>query len=228
MSSNDKKAIFTFGRFQPPTIGHAVLINGLEQLGIEKDADVYVFISSSCNDLLKYTSGRKFKEIIRTDTFESCAANENPLTVEQKIKWLHIMYPETNINFINTTETDTRTPFKAADYLKNAGYTSVNMRVGSDRVNNFKRLFQDDIIVEAIGNVRNATSSNIKGVSGTKMRKAAVAGDKNTFRAGVMIGKMTDALADELMGEIRAGLGYVGGNRKKVLRNKTKKVKHPR
>jgi len=47
------KVYFTFGRFQPPTIGHKVLIDKLSELARAEDADAYVFVSSKQNDMEK-------------------------------------------------------------------------------------------------------------------------------------------------------------------------------
>jgi FAD synthase len=40
-----KKAVFTFGRFNPPTMGHAKLIEAVEKIAKDTNADPYVFLS---------------------------------------------------------------------------------------------------------------------------------------------------------------------------------------
>lgn len=219
-------AYFTFGRFQPPTIGHKILIDSLASQAAEADADAYVFVSSRCNDLPKYLKSRKYKAMIETHTFETCDTNENPLSVYQKVKWLKLMYPDTSARIINTTEHECRTIFAIADKLRSAGYTAMTMVVGSDRVPAFEKMFEmsKNINVQPAGAARN-NSNKPTGMSGTKMRQAAVKGDLASFKSGVMIGHMTDALAAELMQEVRTGLGYnvSGGLRRKTRRNKTRK-----
>jgi hypothetical protein len=213
-------AIFTFGRFQPPTIGHKVLIDSLEQAAQDMGGDAYVFASSRCNDMPKYLKSRKYKAMVETNVFESCDANENPLSVYQKITWLQKMYPDSPVRFINTTEQDCRTIFAIADKLRTAGYTSMTMMVGSDRVPTFEKMFEmsENITVTAAGKKRNS-SNKPSGMSGTKMRQAAVKGDFDAFKSGVLIGDMTEADAKQLMNEIREGLGYKaiaeGGSRSK-------------
>jgi hypothetical protein len=218
------KAIFTFGRFQPPTIGHKVLIDSLEQAAQAMGADAYVFVSSRCNDLPKYLKSRKYKSMIDTNTFETCDTNENPLSVYQKVTWLQKMYPDSSVRFINTTEQDCRTIFAIADKLRTAGYTSMTMMVGSDRVPSFEKMFEmsENIEVIAAGTKRN-NSNKPSGMSGTKMRQAAVKGDLNAFKAGVLIGDMTEQDAKELMNQIREGLGYEAMTGGRIHRAKTRR-----
>jgi hypothetical protein len=202
------KAIFTFGRFQPPTIGHKVLIDSLEQAAQAMGADAYVFVSSRCNDMPKYLKSRKYKTMIESRAFETCETNENPLTVYQKVTWLKKMYPDSSVRFINTTEQDCRTIFAIADKLRTAGYSSMTMMVGSDRVPDFERLFETSENIEIVSAAKRNASNKPSGMSGTKMRQAAVKGDFAAFKAGVLIGNMTEADARQLMNEIRVGLGY--------------------
>ena len=53
-----KKAVFTFGRFQPPTKGHAGLIKSVEEKAKELEAKPYVFVSLTQN-ALKNTQWKK-------------------------------------------------------------------------------------------------------------------------------------------------------------------------
>ena len=94
------KVIFTFGRFQPPTIGHKVLIDKIAAMAMananekasektnansnanaqaDAQADAYVFVSSKQNDMVKYKASKAYKEMKTTGTFKSTDLNENPL-----------------------------------------------------------------------------------------------------------------------------------------------------
>lgn len=217
--------LFTFGRFQPPTIGHKVLIDFIKsRLG---ETDGYVFVSSSLN-----------KTRVPKDVFTSSKQNENPLSVDDKVFYLKKMYPESTVKFINTTECDCTTIFKIIDKLKSAGYTGITMAVGSDRVESFQKILRGvgvNVIPAGEARVVNASNST-KAMSGTKMREAAVAGNIEAFKKGVLIGSMTDVDAMNLLNLVRQGLGYerivLGGSRKtrkyRKIRIKTRRSKRYR
>lgn len=224
---NHQNVLFTFGRFQPPTIGHKVLIDFIASESLKLgDTDGYIFVSSTQN-----------KQLRPKNVFESTKQNENPLSVDLKVLYLKKMYPETSVKFINTTECECRTIFSIIDKLKSAGYTGLTMAVGSDRVESFKTLMSRvGVNVIAAGErVINASSNSVKAMSGTKMREAAVAGNVNAFKQGVLIGSMTDADAMELLNAVRNGLGYgplvIGGSssrKNRRIRIKTRRRKQYR
>ena len=224
---NHQNVLFTFGRFQPPTIGHKVLIDFIASESAKLDGtDGYIFVSSTQN-----------KQLRPKNVFESTKQNENPLSVDLKVLYLKKMYPETSVKFINTTECECRTIFSIIDKLKSAGYTGLTMAVGSDRVESFKTLMSRvGVNVIAAGErVINASSNSVKAMSGTKMREAAVAGNVNAFKQGVLIGSMTDADAMELLNAVRNGLGYgplvIGGSssrKNRRIRIKTRRRKQYR
>ena len=224
---NHQNVLFTFGRFQPPTIGHKVLIDFIASESLKLgDTDGYIFVSSTQN-----------KQLRPKNVFESTKQNENPLSVDLKVLYLKKMYPETSVKFINTTECECRTIFSIIDKLKSAGYTGLTMAVGSDRVESFKTLMSRvGVNVIAAGErIINASSNSVKAMSGTKMREAAVAGNVNAFKQGVLIGSMTDADAMELLNAVRNGLGYgplvIGGSssrKNRRIRIKTRRRKQYR
>jgi hypothetical protein len=213
-----ERVYFTFGRFQPPTTGHGLLIQTLGERAQEIGADAYVFVSSRCNDLSKYVKSKKYKDILKTSTFESCDSNENPLTVYQKIHYLEKMFP--SATFVNTTECECPQLFQIVHLLKDSGYTDIHMLVGADRVETFSKVLESEgILVEGIDRPPGA-------ISGTKMRIAAVRGNIETLKAGTMIGQMTEADVLQLQQDILTGLAMKGGKDSKGskryrVRNKT-------
>ena len=226
---NHTNVYFTFGRFQPPTIGHKVLIDQISSLA-ESDttgADGYIFVSSRQNDIDKYKRSKKYQEMQARGVFESSEVNENPLSVYDKIHYLKKMYPDTSISFINTTECKCPTIFKVIDTLRSAGYETITMVVGSDRVETFARILEGIRVIPA-GEERtvNVKSMNVKAMSGTKMREAAVRGDIAALQRGTMIGSMTEQDVKALLNTIRRGLGYeelqLGG--KRSTRNRLRKI----
>lgn len=205
VKKHNNTAYFTFGRFQPPTSGHAGLINAVRERAEATDSDAHIFVSSSVNNMTKYIKSKAYKDMIKSGEFESVKANENPLNVAQKVHYLKKMHK--GINIVNTTELGIT---NIVDIVENIGpdglgYKKLVMVVGSDRVDAFKRIFSDKpyVFIEPYGEKR------VKGgISGTKMRLAAVNGDIQTFKNGVLIGDMSDVDVLDLMNDIRVGLGY--------------------
>jgi hypothetical protein len=187
-------AVFTFGRFQPPTTGHEVLIRGLIDLAIAREADAYVFVSS--------THGTRNLQ--------------NPLTVAQKVAYMRKQYPA-GLQIVDTTVCGCKTLPSIVDMLLAKGYSHVVLGVGSDRVPGFKRIFAKEERVEVvpIGQKRTNRGNSLAAMSGTKMRLAATRGNLNAFTRGVKIGSMTNENAASLMANVRTGLGLSGGSKKK-------------
>ncbi len=213
---------FTFGRFQPPTKGHGVLIRALEEKGGD-DADIYAFVSSKRNDIPKLLSSKKFRgkmasfESDPSYDFEFDDKNENPLDAESKVEFLRLMFPASPVRFINTTVVGATNVNKVIDLLRSAGYEDIHMVVGSDRVAAFQK-FIKDIPVEAAGSERILTgeaTANVRTISASKMRRAAMRRNTKKFSAGVKEGSMKNSNVKNLMERIRAGYGMTGGHSKK-------------
>lgn len=217
VKKHSNTAYFTFGRFQPPTSGHAGLINSVRERAEAAEADAHIFVSSSLNNMTKYIKSKAYKDMIKSGEFESIKANENPLNVAQKVHYLKKMHK--GINIVNTTELGLT---NIVDIVENIGpdglgYKKVVMVVGSDRVDAFKRIFSDMPFVSIEPYGENRAKG---GISGTKMRMAAVNGDIQTFKRGVLIGDMSEVDVLNLLNDIRMGLGYpvlgAGGSLRKT------------
>lgn len=217
---------FTFGRFQPPTKGHGVLVKALEDKA--GGADVYAFVSSSKNDVGKLMSSKKFRG--KMAQFESDPAyeyefndkNENPLDVGTKVSVLRKMFPKSPVRFINTTEIGATNVNKAIGALRAAGYEDIRMIVGSDRVAAFQK-FIKDIPIEAAGGERilgGEATANVRTISASKMRRAAMRGNTRKFSSGIKTGSLKNSDIEELMAKIRAGVGMEGGSIKKTRKQK--------
>jgi hypothetical protein len=168
-------AYFTFGRFQPPTLGHRVLA---ETLNARRGADSYIFVSSSQDPV------------------------KNPLDVHTKVSWMKYMFRDlTNVRVINTTVCECRSVPQVVNKLKEAGYTKITMIVGSDREGAFG--FLKDVEFEEAGAARNNAAAGATGMSGTKMRAAAVANNVAAFKTGT---GLSTPMAHRLMGQIKEGL----------------------
>jgi nicotinic acid mononucleotide adenylyltransferase len=162
-----KTAVFTFGRFNPPTVGHVKLITKVQKTARSVGGDSFIFASPSHD--------RK----------------KNPLTYNSKIKLLSKIARKSNV--INNN--GVRTPFHALAYLSKLNYDIVYMVVGSDRVKEFERnipkyIGTDDyknikkFVVVSAGD-RDPDAEGISGMSASKMRQAVVDNNLNTFQSGM-------------------------------------------
>ena len=103
-------AVFSFGRMNPPTIGHGKLIAKVVEVAKKERATPIIFPSK--------TEDKK----------------KNPLSFKTKVKVLKDVFGN-----VISTDTSIKTPFDVLDKLNNDKYERVIFVVGSDRVNEFKR-----------------------------------------------------------------------------------------
>jgi nicotinic acid mononucleotide adenylyltransferase len=206
-------AFFTFGRFQPPTLGHALVIDTMIEKASLCKNDVYVFVSSTQN------------------------ADTNPLKVEDKIKYLKKMHDGKPVHFINTKTCCNNSIFSIIKHLLyTQNYRSITMVIGSDRVETFRAMFakypgyESLVSVEGAGDERTEdVSKGVSAISGTLMRKYAKENNFKKFKDGVFMGSMTDQNAQDLMHLVREGLNTSTISRKRIRNTrKTRKVRKSR
>jgi hypothetical protein len=214
---------FTYGRFQPPTNGHGSLINDIVRLATENNADHYIFPSMKSNDQKIIDSGFKKRDkdgnILRTNLTLS-EKNQWPLKLEDRVKYMSKMFPHANI--YKDREQDTKknanaSLFNVVNFLwYKKNYKKMIMIVGEDTVNEYKKTFAKyngnyDLEIISGGNRTISKEGKIEGMSGTKMRVAAVygEGDVEAFTKGITTenGEMTPQDIGDLMEKIRVGLG---------------------
>lgn len=199
---NKTIAFFAFGRFQPPTVGHGLLIKSVEKAAIEGNGDAYIFVSSTLNKLKKTV----------TEKLESATGFKNPLDVQTKIDVLKKMYPSNNIKYVNTETCKCNNPFLAISALLEKGYSHLYLFVGEDRFKEMGPKFRNNPDVTLIyAGDRNETGNSVKSMSGTKMRKAAINRNLNTFKKGVVTNSFSHMDAADLMQKVRRGVGLTGG-----------------
>ena len=180
LEPNAKKAVFTFGRFNPPTKGHARLMDVVKNAA--SGADHYVFTGRT-NDPKK-----------------------NPLEYKEKITFLRAMFPHMNI----MDNPAIRTPWEALEELGKQ-YDEVIMVVGSDRKQDFEtqmRPYLKDFGIEKFAIIssgeRDADASDVAGVSASKARAFARAGDFKSFSQTIDGG---EKLKTQLYNKVRQGMG---------------------
>jgi len=187
----DKIAYFTFGRLNPPTIGHEKLMDALaKQAGRN---DYFVFVSQ--------TQDKK----------------KNPLDYNAKVKHIRKMFPRHARRVMINKKV--RTAFDAASFLYDKGYRSVVMVVGSDRVTEFQTLlekyngkegkhgfynFQSISVVSA--GARDPDAEGVEGMSASKMRQFARDNDFTSFSQGLGT-TVSNKDAKKLFMDVRSGMG---------------------
>lgn len=182
--------VVTFGRFQPPTIGHEKLINKVTSLA--KGNNYRIFTSQT------------------TDP------KKNPLSYSDKIKFLRKMFPKHGRNIIE--DKSIRSIFDALVKINQQGFTKVIMVVGSDRTDEFARLlnkyngiegkhglynFTDGIQIASSGE-RDPDDDGVTGMSASKMRAAANDNNLELFTKGL---PKDFKESSELFNAVRVGMG---------------------
>jgi len=175
--------VAAFGRFNVPTIGHGLLAKKVVDTAKSVKADHIVYAS-------------------RTQD-----AKKNPLDVDTKVKYLKKMFP--GINFKAANE-DVRTFIEMAAKLSEEGYKNLVMIAGSDRIEEYQKLldkyngkdFKFNSIKVVSAGERDPDADGAAGMSGTKMREAAIKGDFKAFRSGIPK-TLSDKETKELMEKVR-------------------------
>ena len=184
-------AVFVFGRFNPPTIGHEKLINALIATNQREGGTCLVYGSHSQD------------------------SRTNPLTHTQKFKYLQKMFPRHKKHFKSNSKA--KTALEVAVEL-NGKYDKLIMVVGSDRVSDFSSLLNTyngkkskhgfyeykEIDIVSAGE-RDPDASDASGMSASKMRKAATQGDFEAFQMGAS-SELTVKDKRNMMNDVRKGL----------------------
>ena len=182
MALNCNTCYFTFGRFQPPTTGHKQNFDGVKRAAGQHDYRIYI----------SQTVDKK---------------GSNPLLPDRKLYYMNKMFPEHRGKIYSGP----RQPVEILQHIMMDGYNEVVFLVGSDRVSAMQFLHKyngKDFSFRKI-EIKSSGSRDADGdtfaISGTKMRRAAHAGDFTTFRKGIPR-SLSDSDCRSLMNEIKAAL----------------------
>jgi hypothetical protein len=191
LTEEDKVAYFTFGRMNPPTVGHEKLMDSLAKKSGSND--YFVFLSQSQD------------------------AKKNPLNYSQKVKHVRKMFPKHARRVMINKKV--RTVFDALVFLYDKGYKSAVMVVGSDRVTEFEMLtnkyngkkgkhgfynFQSLTIASA--GARDPDAEGVEGMSASKMRKFASENDFISFAQGLG-SSVSNKDSKKIFMDVRNGMG---------------------
>ena len=164
--AKEKTAVYSFGRMNPPTTGHAKLIKKVMMVA-KKEKGIPMIYPSKTED-----------------------NKSNPLTYKTKVQVLKDVFG----NIINT-DTSIKTPFDVLEYLNKKKFSKVVFVVGSDRVVEFKKNMSKyvesdlnnikEFLVVSAGD-RDPDAEGVKGISGSKMREYVKKDKFKKFAAGLM------------------------------------------
>jgi hypothetical protein len=177
------RAVFTFGRMNPPTVGHDKLVNKIRTVARKESGQPCVYLSQ--------TQDKK----------------KNPLDYSSKVKFAQKAFGKLVI------KSEAKTIIAVMQELESKGYKDVILVVGSDRVSSFKELLNkyngkdytfDSITITSAGQ-RDPDAEDVSGMSASKMRQLAKDEDLDSFRDGLPSSLQRNA--KDVYDKVRNGMG---------------------
>ena len=179
-------AVFAFGRFNPPTIGHQKLIQKVQSMARQVNGKGFIFLTHTQNN------------------------KKDPLSFQEKQAYITSQINDPNLQIGST---DVKTIIQALQKIQAQGRTRVIMIAGDDRVMEFQKFLNqyngnpdkqgtvlykfDDVQVVSAGQ-RDPDADDIAGVSASKARDWALKGQEHEFSKIVMGGDAGKVLYDKI------------------------------
>ena len=193
----------TFGRFNPPTVGHEKLLQAANKIAAGGDLKIYP-----------------------SRTHEP---KKNPLSPGSKIEFMKKMFPDHEESIVDNPKM--KSIFDVLKSVSNAGYGSINIVVGADRQAEFENLAQkyngeegfynfEQIRVVSAG-TRDPDAEGVEGMSASLLRKAVMDGDGETFNKG-MPKSLSSPDIQALFNSVKSGLNTPAPAKKKTEKKETK------
>jgi len=188
--NKEKHAVMAFGRMNPPTTGHEVLVNKVKSVAKN--------VGGSHHIILSHTQD----------------AAKNPLTPAQKVKHAKRFFPDTNISVATKDEPNFLTQ---AAKLHKQGVTHLHMVAGADRVAEYQKLlhkyngthegalFNFKKITLHNAGARDPDAEGTEGMSASKMRSYASSDNFKEFKKGIPA-HVSEHHAKELFNDVRKGM----------------------
>jgi hypothetical protein len=172
----------------PPTIGHAKVFETMQGVG----GDFKIFVSQSQDK------------------------KENPLSYGEKINFIKSIHPQYAKNIVE--DAGLNTVGKVCTYLYEQGYRNATFVAGSDRLPAFEKLIGDyngvegkahgfykfEVLDFVSAGARDPDSPGVEGVSASKARAEAAAGNLDGFEAATGAGQYAKPMFDA----VRKGMGF--------------------
>ena len=188
--NKDNHAVMSFGRMNPITKGHQKLVNKVQQVARQVGGSHHIVLSHSQDK------------------------NKNPLSSADKLKHAKRAFPGANLS---TSDKESPNYLSQAAKLHKKGVSHLHVVAGSDRVSEFKGTLNKyngthskalynfkKITVHSSGD-RDPDSHGTSGISGTKMRGHAAAGNYKAFKSGAPTG-MSDTHVKHMFNDVRKGM----------------------
>ena len=188
--NKEKHAVMAFGRMNPPTTGHEVLVHKVKSVANQVGGSHHIVLSHSQD------------------------AAKNPLTSAQKVKHAKRFFPDTNISVATKEEPNFLTQ---AAKLHKQGVTHLHMVAGSDRVAEYHKLlhkyngthegalFNFKKITLHNAGARDPDAEGTSGMSASKMRSHANTNSFDDFKQGIPK-HVPEHHAKELFRDVRKGM----------------------
>ena len=187
-----KHHVLAFGRMNPITSGHEAVVNKVHEVAKKHNAGHTVVVSHSQD------------------------AKKNPLTAEQKVKHASHAFPNTHVKAASKAQP---TILHHAAELAKQGVEHLHVVAGSDRAEEMHNLLHKynnkpsahghynfkSITVHSSGE-RDPDAEGTTGMSASKMREHAAAGNKEEFHKGAP-SKMSAAHKTAMYNDVRKGMG---------------------
>lgn len=142
--------VFSFGRVNPPTLGHERLINRVVEIAKERGCDHIVYLSQTQRN------------------------TTDPLDWHFKLRVCRAAFRGVKIS----NNTDIKNPYIALEHLKDH-YTNIVLVAGSDQVDEYRKRFLQyaerwgvSLEIVSAGD-RSNNAAGVEGISATKMREYA-------------------------------------------------------
>jgi hypothetical protein len=165
-----RKVVISFGRYNPPTIGHGKLFDTMAAVAQKQQADMRIYAT--------HTQDKK----------------KNPLAYDDKINFLRLSFPKYKKNIVVS---EAKTIFAVLEELVKKGYSDMFLVVGDDRMDEFRKLVKIDLFnadhphkinsfkVVSAGERDPDSEDAVEAMSSSKLRELAAKGDFKNFSAGV-------------------------------------------
>jgi hypothetical protein len=187
----EKHAVLAFGRMNPPTTGHAKLVDKVKEVAKSVGGSHHVVLSHSQDP------------------------KKNPLSAKDKLKHAKRFFPDTNLS---TSSKEHPTFLDHAAKLHKSGVTHLHMVAGSDRKEEYKKklaqyngsakgaLFNFKKITVHSSGERDPDAEGTEGMSASKMRSHASTGNFKEFKKGIP-SHVEPNHAKELYSDVRKHMG---------------------
>lgn len=190
LEAAEKTAVFTYGRNNPPTVGHEKLFDKTVETAEKHGTVAHIFTSHSQD------------------------AKKNPLDAEHKVSLIKYAYPKAHVG---SSSKEMPSMLHIAKHLHEQGHQHLMMVAGSDRVKEYNQklhqyngthpgaLYNFKSIKVVSAGQRDPDAEGAAGMSGTKLRGHALSGNKEKFKSG-LLSRLSDEHKEEVYNKVRKSL----------------------